>query len=317
MKKRRSKRRPRQRLHPDTVQLIKRISVGLIVLMLLALLITGIWHGTRVTSLNLVEVNVSGGETIPHELVKERAEAELTGTYLRLIPRSFAYLYPQSDIAAALADIPRINNISISRTSGTSLAITFDEFLSDALWCDGDQCVFIDEGGYAFATAPSLQGGAFVRFVSPHTPSVGQSVAITNDYRRLNELIEKLVLAGYDVESVTIDEVRDAFITLSNGGELRITLEQTAEETFGNFETVLSSEEFTELTPGTFQYIDLRFGNKVFVNRTEDEVATTTENTSDEEALFMIDTPATSTIDVAAEQESSTSSAMIETGTSS
>jgi cell division septal protein FtsQ len=275
--KKQKQRTKRARLHPDTLQLIKRISVGVLVLALVALLITGVWHGTRIPALTIQTVSVTGGETISHDLIRARTEAQLEGTYLRLIPRRFAYLFPHDDIAGALADIPRVRNLSIDRLSGTKLSVAFDEFVSEALWCGEGDCVFIDASGYAFAAAPSLQGGAFVRFGSERDPEVGQSVVVPSDYIAINELVDQLVAAGFDVESVTIDAARDAFLTLSNGGELRITLEQTPVETFDNFETVLSSDEFTGLEPGAFQYIDLRFGNKVFVNRTPPEIATTSE----------------------------------------
>jgi len=38
--------------------------------------------------------------------------------------------------------------------------------------------------------------------------------------------------------------------------------------TVNNLNVVLTSDEFTDIQPGGFQYIDLRFGNKVFVNET-------------------------------------------------
>ena len=43
-----------------------------------------------------------------------------------------------------------------------------------------------------------------------------------------------------------------------------------------NLKTILVSEEFSHLKPGNFQYIDLRFGNKIFVN--EEEVGSVEEN---------------------------------------
>jgi len=78
------------------------------------------------------------------------------------------------------------------------------------------------------------------------------------------------------------------------GGEFKVTLTQEPEQTVENLLVVLTSEEFQGIEPGSFQYIDLRFGNKVFVNEelatpNEDvtsEISTTTEETEEvEEAL--------------------------------
>jgi hypothetical protein len=60
--------------------------------------------------------------------------------------------------------------------------------------------------------------------------------------------------------------VRDAFLHIVDGGELKVTLTQEPQVTVNNLNVVLTSEEFKGVQPGNFQYIDLRFGNKVFVN---------------------------------------------------
>jgi cell division septal protein FtsQ len=278
MKKR--TRKARKRLHPDTIQLIRRIVAGVGVFSTVALILTAIWYGTRVSALTITEVTVSGGETISHDVLRERVEQQLTGTYLRLVPRTFAYTYPRQDIMASLADIPRIKEITLTRTSGTAIHITFTEFISDALWCEVRDCYFIDDTGYAFATAPSLQGGAFVRFSNERTPAVGESVMTENDYVTIKQFISLLRTIQYDVSAVTTDAAKDAFLMLTKGGEIRITLLESPAQLFDNLETILQSDAFSEVAPGNFKYIDLRFGNKVFVNRTEEseEVATSTDS---------------------------------------
>ena len=55
-----------------------------------------------------------------------------------------------------------------------------------------------------------------------------------------------------------------------------MSLNESGEDTLSNLDTILLSEDFTDITPGSFRYIDLRFGNKVFVNRTEEVVTTST-----------------------------------------
>ena len=272
-------RRKRKILHPDTVQLVKQILLGVFILLLVAGLVTAIWYGTRVQALTITEVQVSGGETISHEMVESRARAELEGSYLRLVPRRFAFFYPHDAIVASLASIERIKNVQVERTSGTSLAISFDEFVSDALWCSEEgACLFIDSEGYAFAPAPNLQGGAFVRFFTDREVSIGQTVSSVEEYTDIKEIVAELAALGFTTTVVTIDTARDIYLEVLDGGEFKATLTEPPAVTIENLKTVLDSDEFSELAPGTFRYVDLRFGNKVFVNRTpEEEVATTTE----------------------------------------
>ena len=49
-----------------------------------------------------------------------------------------------------------------------------------------------------------------------------------------------------------------------------------------NLLVVLASPEFSHLNPGNFSYIDLRFGEKVFVNEIGEVPETETATSSDE-----------------------------------
>lgn len=269
--KARSKKR---RIHPDTVVLIKQILLGLFFIVVVALLFVATWYGTRLQSVNIKTVEVSGGETISHDFVQGKVEEQLQGTYLRLIPRSFVYLYPEQDIQKALAGIERVKDITLERIGGTKLEVTFSEYVSDALWCESEEqnCLFIDNTGFAFSKAPELKGGAFLRFVSmSKSPELGQSVITSAEYKTLKETEDRLQTMGWYLERIDVDAMGDAYLMLVSGGELKISLSQTVEGTIGNLETVLASDDFTDVAPGNFRYIDLRFGNKVFVNRTEEE----------------------------------------------
>lgn len=265
----------KRRIHPDTIVLLKQILLGLVIFSIVGLLITGIWYGTRVSSLNIQTVTVTGGETISHELLKQKVEEQLQGSYIKLVPRSFAYMYPEDDIKAVLSGIERVKNITIRRKGTTELQVSFSEYVSDALWCNSELkgCVFVDDTGFAFSKAPELSGGAFVRFVSIGSePVIEESLVGSNDYKLLKEVEGKLRTIGWYVKRIDVDVAEDAYLTMIDGGEIKITLKQSADEILGNLETVLASEEFSEVEPGNFKYIDLRFGNKVFVNRTEEEI---------------------------------------------
>lgn len=287
--KARSKKR---RIHPDTVVLIKQILLGVFFIVLIALLFVATWYGTRLQSVNIKTVEVSGGETISHAFVQNKVEEQLQGTYLRLIPRSFIYLYPEQDIQKALAGIERIKDITLERIGGTKLEVTFSEYVSDALWCEseGQNCLFVDNTGFAFSKAPELKGGAFLRFVSVgKKPELGQSVITGKEYKIIKETEDRLKSIGWYVERVDVDAMGDAYLMLVSGGELKISLGQTVEGTIGNLETVLASDDFIDVAPGNFRYIDLRFGNKVFVNRTEEEIII-----EEIEVLAAVDTTETS-----------------------
>lgn len=281
------------KIDPNTLVLLRQIGIGVLVISFFALLITGIWYGTRIESLTIATVEVEGGETINLEEVKTKVEQVLEGEYLGLVPRRFAWFYPESEIVSAVTATERIKNIVINRDSGTNLKVNFDEYTPQALWCKSVEqleCVYLDETGYAFGHTPQLIGGSFLRFVKTgEDPTIGTSVTNAQTLANISSLVEKLAEHEWFVSYVEIDQVDDIFLKIVEGGELKVTAAEDPAMTVDNLLVILSSEEFKHIHPGNFQYIDLRFGNKVFVNEQEktatssDEVAGAVVSTTTEE----------------------------------
>jgi len=301
-------RRRFQKIDANTLVMLKQVAVGLLVISGVILILTAIWYGTRVQSLTLSKVEVYGGQTISHEKVSNLALGELQGEYIGFIPRAFAWLYPQSEITAALSSIERIHSIEVDRSNGSTLHVTFQEYLPGAFWCKtllAVECVFIDDSGYAYAPAPNLAGGSLLRFIhTSQAPEIGTQLTSPEDFLLLNQLTDKLFEKDWFVSHIEIDKVRDAFLHIVGGGEFKVTLTQGPEVTVSNLNVVLTSEEFKDVQPGNFQYIDLRFGNKVFVNEVPliELTEATLASESESEEISSTDT------EVAAEEETEISS---------
>jgi cell division septal protein FtsQ len=264
--------------------LYRQVFFGVLLTLFIGAVSFCVWYVTRLPALTLTEVSVVGGETISHEAVRTAVEEELLGTYYRLIPKRFSYLYPDEAIEARLLRIPRLKEVAVERTSRQQLAVAFTEYVPHALWCAqpaAPVCLFIDRDGYAFAEAPRLEGGAYLRYVETgREPAVGQTVFTSTYVRETNAFVETL----YDALRLPVTAVeRDGesiSYTLAGGGEIRTTTAEPLQTTLDNLQTLLASEEFSHLAPGNFQYIDLRFGNRVYVQETAPDAATTTPTTS-------------------------------------
>ncbi|MFT5037039.1 MAG: cell division septal protein FtsQ [Candidatus Azotimanducaceae bacterium] len=277
-KKEISKRTPKQ-------VLVLQILVGFSIAICIGLLGTGVWYGSRVATLTITDVEVLGGETIAHEEVLRLAYEELEGAYYKLVPRRFAWTYPEQKITERISGLERMKNVHVERTSGTSITIAFEEYRPFALWCehlDSKECLFLDRDGFSFAAAPKLQGSAFVRFSYTDTiPELatfafdGEFIKTTEEF--ITRAYDQLALNIIQVEKTAKDEL---VYHISGGGQLKVTQRMTTDETLDNLATILSSKEFEHIEPGNFQYIDLRYGNKIFVNEEEPSLETASTTAS-------------------------------------
>ncbi|MFN3692936.1 MAG: cell division protein FtsQ/DivIB [Candidatus Paceibacteria bacterium] len=277
----------RRQWDPRTRAILRQVIIGLSILVIIALLVTAVWYGTRVSFLTITTVTVEGGETINHETVKKTVEGLLEGNYVGLVPRRFAWTYPDEEILEQVRTIPRVKDPVLERVSGTAINISFSEYIPHALWCQGrdsEECYFIDDTGYAFTRAPQLEGGTFPRFHTIGTDAKERTVMIpTDDLRAIETLREALSgELGLPIAFVETDMVRDVFLGVAGGGEIKATLRMSSEETISNLKSILASKEFSDIKPGSFQYIDLRFGNKVFINEEAPGSRATSTATSSE-----------------------------------
>lgn len=278
----RTKGKPKRRItDPNKRMLIGQILVGVILFSIFGILAAALWYGTRVESYTLTTITASGGETIDYTKVTETAAVILQGSYLGLIPRQFAWTYPEEDMYTALRAIPRLKDPVITRVSGTELQIEFDEYIPYALWCTErteGECLLIDASGYAFGPAPKLKGGAFVRYRTLGTePTVGKTVLPAEQLSTIADFISLVQATGtFEIAAVETDSVGDVFYIVSGGGEFKASLRDAAAVVYDNLQTILGSKEFSDIAPGNFQYIDLRFGSKVFVNEEKLQPATST-----------------------------------------
>lgn len=281
---RRKKTLPRVRSKAVVPSMLRRqIIIGVIITIFISLIIFGIYKLTRLDSLQIKNVEVVGGQTIPHANIKKIATDTLNGTYWRLIPRRFTYFFPETEISKNIAALDRVHHVKVDKPDRNKVLVIFDEYVPYALWCDAVEstdCLFIDYTGFAFAAAPDLSGGAFVRFVEAGREPVKETGAFSKEFIASNqsfiELLENEL--GLFVTQVEKSGDYDLEYTVSGGGQLKVSQTMELDKSFRNLKTVLQSEDFVHLEPGKFQYIDLRFGDKVFVNEEpETAVASTSE----------------------------------------
>lgn len=262
----------------------KQIIIGISLVILIALLVTGIYKFTHIKSLQVTEVAVVGGKTIPHEEVESLAREAFAGTYLKLIPESFRFMLPKTAVVEAIKTVDRVKNVKVDVKDSDTLLVVYDEYLPIALWCasiEDKNCLFLDQTGYAFAEAPHLTGNAFVRYIEDGKNPEKHTFGLDSDFMKANKIFINNLEDELDLYVTSVEKVGeyDVDYVVSGGGKIRTSQTMDLEKSFKNLRTLLQSGDFSHIASGDFQYIDLRFGDKVFVNEelAPTEVTPTTE----------------------------------------
>ena len=250
---------------------IKRIIVVLIILIILITVGTVLF--LRMERIQIRETNIEGTNIIDKEEVNNIVNTSLSGNYLWLIPKSNTFLYSLKDLNNNLIKkFPGIYSLNINREGFKKISIEIEERKPQALWCkDGNEeipeCYFVDSTGKVFASAPYFSGNVYFIYkgeLSKEDP-LGAQIFIPEDFSLfqifIKQIKSKLELSIVGVE---LKNQGDFDLLLSSGTKIMLNKKNSYEDMYNNIDTILKSQQLSSSNLDSIDYIDMRFGNKVY-----------------------------------------------------
>jgi hypothetical protein len=213
-------------------------------------------------------VVIVGGETVPRETLEEMVYRELQGTYWSILPKSNIFLYPNRDLAAhVLERYPILQSADIAAQDFQTLTVTLLERELRALWCGETvlgPCFLMDQDGVVYA--PAAQGAeAYVRYLGAVDSGVPRQYLEPDVFRSLAALVDALKeKEQLDIVQVVAERGGDVRVEFTNGFMLYFTLEDDGGDIFERYTLGRSAEPFVTHALADFEYLDLRFGDKLY-----------------------------------------------------
>ena len=231
-------------------------------------------------------LSVTGGTEDTRQRVSQLLSAELQGTVWEFIPKSeYFFVSPKTLMSSIQNNFPEIQSVSIEKKFAKTLIVSFEERLAWGIYCggirysdsdvasttaesagdlDGVNCVYIDGGGFAFSPAPYLFGSLTKKVFSDNPDvAIGSSpvsLELLSFYDGIKDIYSEFSLPVTALV-VSTESLKD--IRLYSGSWYAIFDRQAD---IGKLKPVIQGLFKNELT-GKFdrlEYIDIRFGNKVF-----------------------------------------------------
>jgi cell division septal protein FtsQ len=252
------------------------------VLAAIILVVGGFFSIRALSGLAMVTVSkldVSGNDSIPVGAVISLAKTESEGWYAGLIPKTNFFFFPKGAIADALKKtFPKILKVEVKMSSLSAAVINITEREPYAVWCrtpggskSNDGCYFVDNGGFIFSPAVSSPAVPLPRFAGglDNQDPVGRRYLTEEKFAALRVFIKYLDSKGSRSFSFNHLADGDFEVTLDIGGKILFNDNQDISRLISNLEAALRKENVSidSSAATTFQYIDLRFGNKVFLKR--------------------------------------------------
>ncbi len=262
---------------------------GFGVLAVIALFI-GFTHWSVVTINN---IDVSAGSEVTEDTVRELTEDVLAEPWLGIVAQDNILLLPRNRLHEVLTSVsPAIKSTDVDITGLRSFRVTLTEREPSAQLCartaseELNQCRLVDGTGFVFSTNQSeATSTPSLTYTVNNIPESGERLMPTSVFSTLSSFANTLPELDLYPEQIDIKEQGDADVTVysqenptatSSSVNIKINIYDDLSQSFANLQTVLGKNSLatstsnevnpngSEVSPFTFEYIDLRFENKVF-----------------------------------------------------
>jgi hypothetical protein len=264
---------------------IRRIKYG-IFFGLLILIVGLLSYLSHINKVRVSEVALVGGILVTEGDVKKETLNFIQGKYFWLFPKNNTFFIRTSVLEKHLADtFKRIKTIGSTREGTNKIQIKITEREPIALWCreaknveatstevvkglKAEECYFIDSNSVIFATAPNFSGDAYFKYyglVEKEMPIGEKYIASSTEFIVINKFINALKDLKMTPLNLISKESNEFSIVLYGGGEIMFDATKSLETAYNNLDSLLKSSEFSSPNAlSNLDYIDLRYGNKLF-----------------------------------------------------
>jgi hypothetical protein len=233
------------------------------------LIFGGVLYELQQPTFRISEVQIFGAD----QSLALLAKTVMTGRYFGIVPRDSTFFYPARAIRAGiLAENPDIAAVSIFRNGFTGLSIRTTDRTPIARWCGltptphvEEYCYVFDASGFIFTAAgTSTETIQSMKLYAPLVDNALEplraNILRANNLPSLFDFARQLGTLGSPVSESIIrdDEVDDILLS---GTRITYVLGNEQEA----YTALVSAHTNLNLSDGSVEYVDLRFGGKVYV----------------------------------------------------
>lgn len=213
------------------------------------------------------DISVKGTEVLSAQAIQAKAESLLVKPFLYFFSRNTALTYPKAEIYNAVTGLGlRVEEVKVSLVSARDLGISVTERTQEALWCADGQCLLIDDEGLAFDYGSSSAALVFESSDADVLPELGSYVATSSDFKAFMKFDKSLDKLGLMPTHVLLGKEGDITLTVATSSlKLVVAFGQNFDKTYQYLMLLKNDPTFkNHITARDLEYIDLRFGNKVY-----------------------------------------------------
>lgn len=209
------------------------------------------------------EIIMEGAPDFQKEKLLAEIEDIMASKVFYVIPQNCFFSFPAEKARWRLTDnFLNLKNIEVEKIFPFAISVRAEERKPVAVLCLPN-CFFVDETGFIFGDAPFFSPGIFVKFFDKRAikPEKGNFLLETNDFKRMLDFANRLK-DFFSVSSIILENEKVYKLYAETGQYLIVDGGEDWALTYNNL--VAFFNEMVKNDKDKFEYIDFRFGNKIF-----------------------------------------------------
>lgn len=222
--------------------------------------VVGVIFCLRISSLQIKKVSIKSDNQTTTENIKKFIEKGMNGYYALFIPRTSIFFVDEKEIEKEIKEnFPRIKEVDAKKDINGVLQVELKEKITSAIWCSStDICKLVDESGELFSVAEKADLEDKVIF-----EGILEDDQRIENFWRFIEFTELLAKQDIHTKKYVI-EIDKKYTAETNIGDIVFSFDDISVKSKIENILLIIEDEKKHKEKVEFEYIDLRFGNKVF-----------------------------------------------------
>jgi len=238
--------------------------IGLFVLVIL--IIVGLAYLSNSSSVKISAVYINDTTFFDKKEIEKIVKEGLQGSYLIVFSKDNVLLFPKNEIEAKVKNFSKaIKKVSISLGGLQTISVQVEEYKPAAVWCNDTNCYYLNEAGLVFDKAPANYDKNLVQFHDwIHDDPTGKNYTDPETFQKIITLVNLIAKVPLKVVSINTEDGLTFNLHTDVGTRLFYEINDNPEDVANNLNTVLEKDAINRAQLNNIDYIDLRFGNKVY-----------------------------------------------------
>lgn len=240
-----------------------------LILFLIVLFVYGLVYVSRLPKFKITDVQISGLSFLNEEDIRKTIDNQLNQNILWLIPKSNIFLFSKKELIHTLSENPAIISIKINKNFFNTMFIEIEEQSKQAIYCVDDlrsECYYINYEGMIYGSVKDyvIPEQEIIFYVPNKKIEIKSTVVEIELYKTIFNFIKSVNQLQIPIRQVHIYEDGIIEFKTQPGVILKTSIFDDFEKDFLNLTALFEKELLKQDILSTIEYIDLRFGNKVF-----------------------------------------------------